>query len=40
MVPVRVEGSSLTATACLVWSTDLPRELQQVLFDTAEKISS
>jgi DNA-binding transcriptional LysR family regulator len=40
MVPVRVEGSPLTATAGLVWSTDLPRELQQVLFETAEKISS
>jgi hypothetical protein len=40
MVPVRVEGSLLTATAGLVWSTDLPRELQQVLFETAEKIST
>ncbi|MER5471021.1 LysR family transcriptional regulator [Streptomyces sp. NPDC002685] len=39
MVPVRVEGSPLTATAALVWNTDLPRELQQVLFDTAEKIA-
>ncbi|MFE2714932.1 LysR family transcriptional regulator [Streptomyces mirabilis] len=39
MVPVRVEGSPLTATAGLVWSTDLPRELQQVLFETAEKIA-
>ncbi|MFF3876270.1 LysR family transcriptional regulator [Streptomyces sp. NPDC001978] len=40
MVPVRVEGSPLTATAGLVWSTDLPRELQQVLFETAEKIAA
>ncbi|WP_315904416.1 LysR family transcriptional regulator [Streptomyces mirabilis] len=39
MVPVRVEGSPLTATVGLVWSTDLPRELQQVLFETAEKIA-
>lgn len=40
MVPVRVEGAPLSATAGLVWSTDLPRELQQVLFDIAEKIST
>ncbi|MEU1034083.1 LysR family transcriptional regulator [Streptomyces mirabilis] len=39
MVPVRVDGSPLTATAGLVWSTDLPRELQQVLFEIAEKIA-
>ncbi|MFD4508281.1 LysR family transcriptional regulator [Streptomyces sp. NPDC058457] len=40
MVPVRAEASPLTATAGLVWSADLPRELQQVLFDTAEKIAA
>jgi DNA-binding transcriptional LysR family regulator len=40
MVPARVEGALLAATAGLVWSTDLPRELQQVLFDTAEKIAA
>lgn len=40
MVPLRVEGSLLTATAGLVWSTDLPRELQQVLFEIAEKIAA
>ncbi|MFD8816482.1 LysR family transcriptional regulator [Streptomyces sp. NPDC059627] len=42
MVPVRAEASwasLLTATAGLVWSADLPRELQQVLFDTAENSS-
>lgn len=39
MEPVRVEGAPLNATAGLVWSTDLPRELQQVLFETAEKIT-
>jgi DNA-binding transcriptional LysR family regulator len=36
MVPARVEGCPLTATAALVWSGDLPRQLQQVLFDTAD----
>jgi len=30
----------LTATAALVWSGDLPRELQQVLFDTADSIAA
>ncbi|MEV0908017.1 LysR family transcriptional regulator [Streptomyces hokutonensis] len=40
MVPAHVEASQLTATAGLVWSTDLPRALQQVLFDTAEKIAT
>lgn len=39
MVPVRVEGSLLTATAGLVWSTNLPRELQHLLFGIAEKIA-
>lgn len=40
MVPVRVERSPLTATAGLVWSADLSRELQQVLFETAENIAA
>jgi len=35
MVPVRVEAHALTAAADLVWNGDLPRELQQVLIDTA-----
>jgi len=35
MVPVRVEAHALTAAAGLVWNGDLPRELQQVLIDTA-----
>jgi hypothetical protein len=39
MVRARVEGSSLTAAAALVWSGDLPRPLQQVLFDTADSIA-
>ena len=38
MVPARVEHRPLTATAGLVWSGDLPRELQQLLFDTADSI--
>lgn len=36
MVRVRVEQSPLTATAAVIWSGDLPRGLQQVLFDTAD----
>lgn len=36
MVRVRLGGHSLTATAAVVWSRDLPRHLQQVLFDTAD----
>jgi DNA-binding transcriptional LysR family regulator len=39
MVPVRIEQHSLTATAALVWNGDLPRQLQQVLFDTADRIA-
>jgi len=38
MVSVRVDRRPLTATASLVWSCDLPRRLQQVLFDTADGI--
>jgi len=30
----------LRATAALAWSDDLPRPLQQILFDTAESIPS
>src|SRR5579859_968407 len=36
MVRVSIDGHPLTATAALVWSRDLPRPLQQILFDTAE----
>ena len=36
MVPVRVVQRQLTATAGLVWNGDLPRQLQQLLFDTAD----
>jgi hypothetical protein len=40
MVRARVEGSPLTATAGLAWSSDLPRPLQQILFDTVDGITS
>jgi DNA-binding transcriptional LysR family regulator len=36
MVRVSLERHPLTATAVVAWSGDLPRELQQVLFDTAD----
>ncbi len=39
MVPVRIERHPLAATAGLVWSGDLSRRLQQVLFDTAVGIT-
>ena len=40
MVRVILEHRPLAATAALVWSGDLPRTLQQILFDTAESIMS
>jgi DNA-binding transcriptional LysR family regulator len=40
MVRVILEDRPLVATAALVWSGDLPRTLQQILFDTAESIAS
>ena len=36
MTRVRLTGQPLTATAALVGSSDLPRPLQQILFDTAD----
>jgi DNA-binding transcriptional LysR family regulator len=36
MVRVGLHGHPLTATAVVAWSGDLPRHLQQVLFDTAD----
>jgi len=36
MVRVGIAGHPLTATAALVWNGDLPRPLQQILFDTAD----
>jgi DNA-binding transcriptional LysR family regulator len=40
MVRVDIAHHPLTATAALVWSSDLPRPLQQILFDTADGIVS
>ena len=36
MVPVRIARCQLAATAGLVWNGDLPGQLQQLLFDTAD----
>jgi DNA-binding transcriptional LysR family regulator len=36
MVRVRLEGHPLHAAAAIAWSCDLPRDLQHVLFETAE----
>jgi hypothetical protein len=38
MVEVTLERHPLIATAGLVWNTDLPRPLQQILFDTADGV--
>ena len=40
VAPVRLQDHPLTATAALVWSADLPRPLQQILFDTADGVTS
>jgi hypothetical protein len=39
MIRVGLEDHPLTATAALVWNGDLPRPLQQVLFDAADSIT-
>ena len=39
MVRARADRSAFAATAALVWTGDLPRQLQQVLFDTADGIA-
>ena len=39
MVRISLEGHPLTATAALVWSSDLPRPLQRILFDAAQSIT-
>jgi len=39
MVLVGLERQPLTATAAVVWNGDLPRPLQQVLFDAADGIT-
>src|SRR6202041_2494293 len=40
MVRVGLEDHPLTAMAALVWNGDLPRPLQQILFDAADSIAS
>jgi len=35
-----IADQPLTATAALVWNGDLPRPLQQILFDTADGVIS
>jgi DNA-binding transcriptional LysR family regulator len=39
MIRVLIQHHPLTAVAALVWSGDLPRPLQQLLFDTAERLT-
>jgi len=39
MARVCIAGHPLTATAALVWNGDLPRPLQQILFDTADGVT-
>jgi DNA-binding transcriptional LysR family regulator len=39
MARVSLAGQPLTATAALVWNGDLPRPLQQILFDTADGLT-
>jgi len=39
MVRVSITGQPLTATAALIWNGDLPRPLQQILFDTADALT-
>jgi hypothetical protein len=38
VVEIALDQHPLTATAALVWNTDLPRPLQQILFDTADEV--
>jgi hypothetical protein len=39
MALVSLEHHPLTATAAVVWNGDLPRPLQQILFDAADSIT-
>ena len=39
MTRVSIAGHPLTATAAVVWHGHLPRPLQQILFDTADRIT-
>jgi len=40
MVRVSIKDQPLTAAAALVWNTDLPRPLQQILVDTAFEVTA
>ena len=40
MVKVSIRSHLLTASAALVWSGDLPRPLQQMLFQTADNLTT
>jgi hypothetical protein len=40
MVQVSLQNHPLTASAALVWSADLPRPLQQLLFETADSLTT
>jgi uncharacterized membrane protein len=40
MVKVSLRNHPLTASAALVWSGDLPRPLQQMLFQTADNLTT
>ena len=40
MTQVDLQHHPLTASAALVWNGDLPRPLQQMLFDAAESLSA
>jgi hypothetical protein len=40
MVRVMLQHHPLTASAVLAWSGDLPRPLQQLLFETADRLTS
>jgi DNA-binding transcriptional LysR family regulator len=39
MARVSIAGHPLTATAALAWNRDLPRPLQEILFDTADGLT-
>ena len=40
MVRVSIQDQPLTAIAALVWSTDLPRPLQQILVDAVYEVTA
>jgi hypothetical protein len=40
MVRVSLQQHALTASAALAWSGDLPRPLQQILFETADSLTT